>query len=113
MKRMLLAAGLLLAGCQAAPLSAVAPSCSLPAATVLEQSGDPHAANGRLLQVWEMTDDPALWGEGGPVSDGYRDFRKQVASKAIETDPVTLLKTSPSTGSRPPIRTTASSTTTA
>jgi len=99
MKRILLAAGLWLAGCQAVPGPAVAPSCSLPAATVLEQSGDPHAANGRLLQVWEIADNPALWGEGQPVSDGYRDFREKVAAKSIETDPIALLKASPSTGS--------------
>ena len=98
MKRMLLVAGLLLAGCHAAPGPAVGPSCSLPEARVLEQSGDPHGANGRLLQVWEIADDPALWGEGRPVSEGYRDFREQAAAKGIETDPVKLLQASPATG---------------
>lgn len=99
MKRALLATWLFLSACQATPGIAQAPSCSLPEATVLEQSGDPQGANGRLLQVWEIADDPALWLAGDPLSEGYRDFRNKVAAKGIETDPVALLKASPSAGS--------------
>jgi hypothetical protein len=97
MKRALLAAGLFLAGCQTAPAQTVGPACSLPEPRVLEQSGDPHAANSKLLQVWEIADDAALWLEGEPRSEGYRDFRDKTAAMGIETDPVALLQASPTT----------------
>ena len=97
MKRMLLAAWLGLAGCQGAPVTGPVAACSLPEASVMDASGDPHGPDGRLLQVWEIADDPALWGAGEPLSEGYRDFREKVAAKGIETDPVALLKASPAT----------------
>jgi len=64
-------------------------ACVLPPARVVEQSGDPHAAGGRLLQVWDMADAAVWWSDAEP--DGYAAFRAKVAGKAGETDPVKLL----------------------
>jgi hypothetical protein len=89
---------LVLAGCQATP-PAETVACALPAPTVIEQTGDPHGADGRLLQVWEIADAPVLWSEASPAG-GYADFREQVRTKGIETDAVALLKAAPTTDAK-------------
>jgi hypothetical protein len=63
--------------------------CALPPARVIEQSGDPHAPGGRLLQVWEVADAAVWWSDADP--SGYGAFRAKVAKLAGETDPVKLL----------------------
>lgn len=91
----LLLAIALLAGCATPPDQGAEGVCSLPAEpVVLEQSGDPHGPDGRLLQKWEIADDPVLWSEASP--DGaYADFHAEVAARKIETNPITLLERSP------------------
>lgn len=61
---------------------------------MLEQSGDSHGPDGRLLQVWETADNPVLWSEASPAG-AYQDFRRQVAVMGLETDPVALLNAAP------------------
>lgn len=91
--RFALAALVLLAGCQSVP-DGENLVCTLPMPTVLEQSGDPHGPDGRLLQVWEIADDPVLWSDASP-SGPYAGFLAQVEARKLETDPVTLLQRSP------------------
>ena len=66
---------------------------------VLEESGNPHHADGSLLQVWEMPDSPGFWSEASPAGS-YQDFRQQVEARDIETDPVELLKAAPTPNNR-------------
>lgn len=61
----------------------------------MESSGDPHAANGRLLQVWDVPNEPVLWSEATPESPAYRDFLDKLARADTETDPLALLRASP------------------
>jgi hypothetical protein len=89
----LLSVIVLLAGCQSTPTGDNR-VCTLPAPTVLEQSGDPHGSDGRLLQVWDVPDDPVLWSDASP-SGAYADFVAQVEQRKLETDPLTLLRRSP------------------
>ena len=91
-------AGLLLAlsACQSAPPVADGASvCALPAPTIIEQSGDAHGPDGRLLQVWELNDSPVLWSEATPASGSYADFRAGLANATTETDPEKLLQAGP------------------
>lgn len=61
---------------------------------ILDESGNPHGPDGRLLQVWDVPDDPVLWSDASP-GGAYKDFLAEVAARKIETDPVTLLTRSP------------------
>lgn len=99
--RFVLAALVLLTGCQPGPdTNSSASACVLPkTAQVFEQSGDPHGPDGKLLQVWEMPDYPVLWSEASPAG-AYQDFRRQIEAKAIEIDPVKLLKAAPTPNNR-------------
>ncbi len=93
--RSALTALVVLTACQAAPQpDAAASACFLPEPRVLEQSGNPHGPDGRLLHVWEIADNPVLWSTASPAG-AYRDFRDHVLARGIETDPVALLKASP------------------
>lgn len=85
----------LLSACTQAPSQKMA-ACTLPAPTILEQSGDPHGPDGRLLQVWEIADQPVLWSEASPAG-AYAEFREAVRARGIETDAVALLKAAPTT----------------
>lgn len=97
--RFALAVLALLAGCQNAP-GGGGPACALPETPViLNQSGDPHGPDGRLLQVWDIVDDPVLWSEASPEG-AYADFVSQVAELRLETDPVKLLERSPTPNNR-------------
>lgn len=62
--------------------------------------GDPHAVGGRLLQLWEVPDDPVLWSETVPEAGDCRRFRGELAERRIETDPVRLLERSPTENNR-------------
>lgn len=62
---------------------------------VLMEEGGPHARGSRLLQVWEVRDDPVFWSETVPEAGDYRRFRTELAGLAVETDPVRLLERSP------------------
>lgn len=62
---------------------------------VVMEEGDPHEVGSRLLQVWEVPDDPVLWSDTLPESESYRGFRAEVTERGIETDPVRLLERSP------------------
>ncbi len=62
--------------------------------TVLVEKGEPNAAGSRLLKVWEVENAPVLWSEAVPDEKAYSDFRAEIASRGIETDPVVLLKRS-------------------
>jgi hypothetical protein len=99
--RLVLAALAFLTGCQPGPgNNSSASGCVLPEiAQILEHSGDPHGADGKLLQVWEMPDSPVLWSETSPAG-AYRDFRRQVEAKGIQTDPLQLLKAAPAPNNR-------------
>jgi hypothetical protein len=98
--RFALAALVLLTGCRAEPeQNSSVSACTLPEPQVLEQSGDPHGPNGKLLQVWEIADRSVLWSEASP-SGAYQDFRNQVEARGIETDPVKLLEAAPSPNNR-------------
>lgn len=55
---------------------------------LLMQEGGPHAAGSRLLQVWEVRDDPVFRSQTVPDSEDYRRFRAEVAARNIETDPL-------------------------
>lgn len=71
-------------------------ACAFPdAPQVLMEEGDPHEIGSRLLQVWEVGDDPVFWSPTVPDDAAYRDFRRQVDALGIETDPVRLLEASP------------------
>lgn len=73
--------------------------CAFPKpARVIEQSGDPHAKGGRLLQVWEMDDAPVWWSLTEPA--GYAAVRVRFAAHAGETNPVQLLGQVPWTNNR-------------
>lgn len=63
--------------------------------TVLMEDGDPHTVGSRLLQVWEVENDPVLWSETVPEAGDYRGFRAELAELGVETDPVRLLERSP------------------
>lgn len=67
---------------------------------VLMQEGDPHEAGSRLLQLWEVQDDPVLWSQAVPDLAAYRGFRAEVAARSIETDPLRLLERSPTENNR-------------
>ena len=67
---------------------------------VLMENGDPHAQGSRLLQVWEMRDDPVFWSQAEPASPDYQRFKAQVAERNIDTDPVRLLERSPTDNNR-------------
>ena len=86
---------LAMVGCQAAPDNITAPACALPTPTVIETSGDPHGPNGRLLQVWDVADNPVLWSKATPVGGGYADFRAKLAQSGETTDPLELLAANP------------------
>lgn len=73
-------------------------ACALPPARVIEQSGEPGAKGGRLLQVWEVADAAVWWSDADPA--GYGAFRAKVAQHAGETDPLKLLAQVPSANNR-------------
>lgn len=86
---------LLLAGCTTGPAPSAPARCELAQApVVLQSSGDPHGPDGKLLQVWTVPNDPALWSDVSPPSGGYSDFLAKVKTSSVETDPVKLLKAS-------------------
>lgn len=62
---------------------------------VLAEDGNPHETGSRLLQVWEVSNDKVLWSHTAPKTGDYSRFRAQVAELNLETDPVRLLKRSP------------------
>ncbi|MEZ6028441.1 MAG: hypothetical protein R3C46_01715 [Hyphomonadaceae bacterium] len=67
MRALLFAAFGLLAGCGTPPQGTTAQACAIDVApTIMEESGDPHGPDGRLLQVWDIADDPALWSDACP-----------------------------------------------
>lgn len=83
----------LLTGCTAAPAPSAQARCELvQPPIVLQSSGDPHGPTGKLLQVWTVPDNPALWSAASPTSGGYIDFLAKVKTSGVETDPVKLLK---------------------
>lgn len=86
---------LAIAGCQTAPKAGSLSTCTLSAPTILDQSGDPHSADGRLLQVWDVANDPVLWSSADPVSGAYADFRTKLARNGEITDPRKLLAGNP------------------
>lgn len=88
---------LIAAACQQAPsLKPEAKACAFSSPpSILQSSGDPHAANGRLLQVWDVPNDPVLWSDATPTEGGYPDFRRKLASADTETGPLALLQASP------------------
>ena len=64
------------------------------APTVLLDDGDPHAKNGKRLEMWEVADAPIWWSAVHP--DGaYGDFRAKVAARVPETRPIPLLRQVP------------------
>lgn len=71
---------------------------------VLVEEGAPHEAGSRLLQVWDVPDDPAFWLQTVPESEAYRSFRDEVEERGIETDPVRLLERSPTDNNRLVVR---------
>lgn len=87
---------LLLAGChyqQAA--SSRGATCALPAnPTILQQSGDPHGPDGKLLQVWEVQNDPILWSTATPRDPSYQDFAIKLGKTGTDTDPLVILAAS-------------------
>ena len=96
MRWMLACLWLVLAGCQTQTLPLAASACTLPAPTILEQSGDPHGADGRLLQIWDVANDPVLWSNADPADGAYADFRAKLTRSGEATDPLKLLAASPS-----------------
>ncbi len=100
MRALLFAALGFLAGCGTPPQGTTAQACAIDVApTIMEESGDPHGPDGRLLQVWDIADDPALWSGASPAG-AYDDFLAQVAARKLETDPVKLLQASPTPNNR-------------
>lgn len=85
----------LLAGCTTSPVPSAPARCELTQPpVVLQSSGDPHGPDGKLLQVWTVPNDPALWSDASPTSGGYSDFLAKVKASGVETDPVRLLQAS-------------------
>lgn len=71
-------------------------TCALPAhRTILKQSGDPHGPDGKLLQVWEVKNDPVLWSTAAPRDPNYQDFLIKLRKTGIDTDPLAILAASP------------------
>ena len=65
---------------------------------VLAEQGEPGARGSRLLQVWDFADAPVWWSKAEP--EGYGAFRTRARRLAGETDPVKLLKQTPSANNR-------------
>jgi hypothetical protein len=73
----------------------VAGVCRLGAPTVMLREGASDQPGSRLLQYWEMPNDPVWWSEATPDSPVYQDYRRKVAANVSLTDPVRLLQRSP------------------
>jgi len=87
---------LLLAGCHYQQGA----TCALPVnPTLLQQIGDPHGPDGKLLQVWEVQNDPALWSTATPRDPNYQDFLTKLGKAGIDTDPLVILAASPTPNS--------------
>ena len=63
---------------------------------VLISEGDPHVVGSRLLQVWDEPDQPSFWSNGDPTGDEYSRYTRKLTEQNVHTDPVMLLKASPS-----------------
>lgn len=71
-------------------------ACALPAATsVLLAEGEPRTRESRLLQFWDLPNTSIWWSTADPGSSPYRDFRTKVRKIAGSTNPVRLLRRSP------------------
>lgn len=66
---------------------------------MLQQSGDSHGPDGKLLQVWEVQNDPVLWSTATPRDPNYQDFLTKLDRTGIGTDPLALLSASPTPNS--------------
>lgn len=71
---------------------------------VLMEDGNPHEAGSRLLQVWEVPNNPVFWSDAVSASEDYHQFRTELAALKTETDPVRLLERSPTENNRIVIR---------
>lgn len=91
-----LAAAALTLAMGAALSNAQAQGCAFRSApTILLEDGAPHAAGSRLLQVWEEPNQPSFWRAGEPADGYYEDYRRKIAERGVETDPLRLLRGSP------------------
>jgi hypothetical protein len=75
--------------------------CMLPApAQILLQQGDPHKAESKLLQMWEIPDRAEWASRADPQDPAYADFLEQVRLHAGNTDPAFLLSQNPIANNR-------------
>ena len=89
----------------AAPLAHAGTACAFDGAPrILLEDGDPHEAGSRLLQVWEVRDDPVFRSHTAPRDGAYPRFRAELAERNVETDPLRLLERSPTDNNRIVIR---------
>jgi hypothetical protein len=67
--------------------------CSLPRdPIVLIEEGDPHAADSKLFQSWEVEDSPEYWKETFTDPQSLSTFKTKLLQLGMEVDPVEILK---------------------
>ncbi len=79
------------------PVAAGMPRCSFAIEpTILQEEGDAHQADGRLLQYWDVAQPEVLWSHDAESTRPYRRFLFQVRQIGFPTDPIAALHASPS-----------------
>jgi hypothetical protein len=87
--RALLLGVVVLWGCQAS----APPRCALGGTPlVVLEEGAANAPGSRRLALWEVSDDPRLWGTARPASPSLEAFRREAEVRAGDVTPTTLLR---------------------